>query len=246
MRYLSLLAVTVLALALLTGCSDDTSDPVAVTSPAAAVPLNLDDLATALTDMELKDLTPDDTAGLVYMREEEKLARDVYLTFADQYALNVFTNISASEQKHMDAVLLLLDRYEITDPIGDNAQGVFQDETLQALHDDLIATGGESLEEALLVGCAIEEIDILDLMSYSAETTPADILLVYGHLLAGSSNHLRAYVSQWEQATGQTYEPRYLSVEDFEAIMAATNGHGGQGRGGHRGRHGGGDGSCRN
>lgn len=49
------------------------------------------------------------------MREEEKLARDVYLTFGEKWGLTLFTNIAKSEQTHTDAVKTLLDRYEIKD-----------------------------------------------------------------------------------------------------------------------------------
>ena len=42
-------------------------------------------------------LTETDIAGLVFMREEEKLARDVYLTMSDRWGAPVFENIAASE-----------------------------------------------------------------------------------------------------------------------------------------------------
>lgn len=224
MKSLTILAVLALSLLLIAGCSDESSDPVSLTVPATTA--SLGDLETALAATDISDLSDAEIAGLVYMREEEKLARDVYLTFADDYGVAIFSNIAAAEQKHTDAVLMLLDRYEVTDPVGDNPLGVFQNETLQALYDELIAAGGESLAAAYYVGCAIEEIDILDLVADMAETEAADIQLVYSRLLAGSGNHLRAYVPTWEQETGEVYVPRYLSAEDFATIMGETNAHG--------------------
>jgi len=231
-----LIIFTLLATTLLVGCSDNSSDFSTSAQSDVYSEIDLAALRVNIGISDLHDLTPEEIDGLVFMREEEKLARDVYLTFHDLYNTNIFTNIAGSEQVHTDAVLILLDRYEITDPVGDNAIGVFVNEDLQALYNDLIASGNESLENALYVGCAIEEIDILDLMEHMSHTLYKDIILVYQHLLNGSGNHLRAFVPQWEQLTGQVYEPRFMSEDLFESIMNASggggNGHGGHGNGG--------------
>ena len=68
-------------------------------------------------------LTPGEIAGLTFMREEEKLARDVYLTLDDAWDLQVFANIARSEQTHMDAIGTLLTRYGIADPAAGNERG---------------------------------------------------------------------------------------------------------------------------
>ena len=179
-------------------------------------------------------------ADLLWMREEEKLARDVYTTLGEQWGLPVFSNIARSEQTHMDAVLVLLDRYGVEDPVGDNPVGVFTDPELQALYDRLVAQGGESLADALKVGGAIEEIDILDLQERLANTDNADIRQVYQQLEAGSENHLRAFATTLQQQTGESYAPQYMDQAAFDAIMSGANGHGGhgghgQGRGNGRG-----------
>lgn len=164
--------------------------------------------------------------GLLYMREEEKLARDVYLTLYDEWGLRVFQNISRSEQTHMDAVKTLLDRYGLEDPAAGNAIGVFTDLTLQALYDQLVAEGSQSLADALRVGAAIEEIDILDLEERIAQTDNADIQQVYENLMRGSSNHLRAFVSNLERQTGETYQPQYLDQTAYESIVNSPMGRG--------------------
>lgn len=66
--------------------------------------------------------------------------------------------------------------------------------------------GSQSLADALKVGVAIEEIDILDLQTRLAQTDNADIELVYGNLLKGSHNHLRAFTSTLQRQTGEMYE----------------------------------------
>ncbi len=187
--------------------------------------------APAFAIGELRDI---DTEGLAFMREEEKLARDVYLTLYDQWGLQPFTNIASSEQTHTDLVKALLEMYELPDPVVDESIGVFVNADLQALYDQLIEKGSTSLVDALEVGIAIEEIDILDLIDYTEATEEANIEWVYDNLKAGSENHLRAFVSQWEMQTGETYVPQYLTQEMYDAIMSASNGNGGgHGQGGH-------------
>ena len=166
---------------------------------------------TAQTIVAPATISPQEAADLQFMREEEKLAHDVYVTLYEKWDLRVFNNIAASEQKHTDAVAVLLDRYDITDPVTGNDVGEFADLELQALYDQLVAQGSRSVAEALKVGAAIEEIDILDLQERLGETDNASIERVYDSLLAGSENHLRAFVSNLKAQTGETYAPQYLS-----------------------------------
>ncbi len=170
------------------------------------------------------DSVNDDIAeGLKYMREEEKLARDVYITFNETYNYVTFANISRSEQVHMNAIKFLLDRYEIEDPVGDNEVGVFTNPDLQTLYNTLIEQGSGSLVEALRVGAAIEEIDILDLFErIEAANDYTDITWIYGHLENGSENHLRAFVAALA-SQGVTYEPQYLDEETYDRIINGSH-----------------------
>ena len=193
------------------------------------------------------DVDEQEVANLLWIREEEKLARDVYITLGDMWDLPVFNNISQAEQQHMDALGVLLDRYGIQDPVGDNGVGVFTDPELQALYDQLVEQGGRSATDALMVGAAIEELDILDLQKAMAETDNADIQQVYSRLNAGSESHLRAFVGNLERQTGESYAPQYMDQDAYDVIMAGSNGRGqggnGQGRGGNgSGRDGNGQG----
>lgn len=138
-------------------------------------------------------LTDDEAAGLLFMREEEKVARDVYLTLYDEWGLRVFSNIASSEQQHMDAILTLINLYGLTDPVGSNDVGVFTNPDLQALYDDLLAQGLESPAAAIEVGILIEQTDIADLQARLATTDNSNIERVYGNLLRGSQNHLAAF-----------------------------------------------------
>ena len=128
------------------------------------LPLNLHaEDRTSSTSTSLDDLSDNEAAGLVFMREEEKLARDVYIYLYETWGQKTFDNIAVSEQAHTDAMLELLHKYGIDDPVGDNPEGIFVDQNLQGLYDTLTATGSASLIDALLVGAAIEEIDLIDI-----------------------------------------------------------------------------------
>jgi hypothetical protein len=197
-------------------------------SMMAFAPMSLTDSATAQTDT---GLSAEETAGLLKMREEEKLARDVYQYLFDKWELNSFENIASSEQTHMDEIKVLLDAYGLTDPAAGKAAGVFADPELQKLYNDLTAKGSESLAAALKVGGAIEEIDILDLREQAKSVTHADIQAVYQNLENGSENHLRAFSGSLERQTGETYQPQYMSTEDYQSIASDTNGNSGDGHG---------------
>jgi hypothetical protein len=181
--------------------------------------------------------SPAEIAGLVYMREEEKLARDVYLALYDLWGQPIFQNIAASEQAHMDSVLMLLDQYGVTDPAGGMGPGEFNDPFFRSLYGELVAQGSQSQIEALLVGAAIEELDIVDLQERLAQTSNEYIVQVYTNLLAGSENHLRAFVSNLERQGGEAYQPAYLNQAAYQAIMSGATDRG-NGNGGYRGGNG--------
>jgi hypothetical protein len=177
------------------------------------------------------ELSAADIEGILYMREEEKLARDVYLTLYEQWGLSIFQNIANSEQTHMDAIKTLIDRYGLDDPVTGNDVGKFIDPTLRSLYADLVAMGSQSLADALRVGAAIEEIDILDLEKYISQTNARDIQRVYENLTRGSRNHLRSFVTTLERQAGEAYEPQYLGQEAYGNIVSAPTESGGYGQG---------------
>ena len=141
-------------------------------------------------------LTQAEIDGLFYMREEEKLARDSYLTLYKQWHLPIFSKIANSEVMHMTRIKDLLDRYGLPDPAAGKAVGEFTNPVLQQLYNDLVIQGSQSSTEALKVGVTIEEVDIKDLKDNMAATNKTDILQVYNNLLNASYNHLSAFNSQ--------------------------------------------------
>lgn len=141
------------------------------------------------------ELSDEEKEGLLFMIEEEKMARDVYEYLYAKWEVRIFDNISRSEQQHMDAVKTLLDKYDLPSPATLETRGSFENAQLQALYDTLIASGEISVVEALEVGKLIEETDIEDLQAL-IEEVPEDIADVYESLLNGSYNHLGAFENQ--------------------------------------------------
>ncbi|MDI3240858.1 DUF2202 domain-containing protein [Arthrobacter sp. AL08] len=139
-------------------------------------------------------MTDEQRAELVYMAEEELLAHDLYTTFAGLYGTPVFSRVANSESKHLEAVRNLMDRYGVTDPTVDHTAGVFSDDSLQKLYDELLAQGKASQEGAFAVGRTVEKTDIQSLAT-SAEnaTTAPDAKTAFTRLLEASQHHLTAF-----------------------------------------------------
>ncbi len=223
--------VAVLSLGLLAGaCAEDTTTSTAGEDSAIEVS------GYEVSGYEISAFdalpTPEEQAGLAYMREEEKLAGDVYRAMFELWGLTIFDNIASAEDTHTAAVERLLDQYGLADPAEGLAPGVFSDPQLQALYDELVANGSRSETDALMVGALIEELDIVDLRARATDD-PA-ISRVYDNLERGSNNHLRAFVRQLDRR-GVRYEPIHLNQQAFDEIVATNPTRGGGRRSGARG-----------
>ncbi len=139
------------------------------------------------------ELTDAQRADLVFMVQEEKLARDLYAALGAEYGVRPFTQITTAEQRHLDAVRTLLDTYGIDDPTVGLAAGEFVDAGLTAMYDKLLAQGMTSIDEAMAAGRAVEIDDISALDKAADGVTAEDVQHVYAQLLAGSEKHLVAF-----------------------------------------------------
>ncbi len=166
----------------------------------------------------IASLSAGEINSLNFMREEEKLARDVYNGLARKWKANIFTNIAASEQTHMDAVLQLLNKYGLPDPVISDGEGVFANVALHTLYLQLMERGSASLLAAYQTGAYIEDLDIHDLLTAKEYIDNEDILYVYDNLIKGSRNHLRSFYRNVLRLNG-SYTPSFLSQEAFEAII---------------------------
>jgi hypothetical protein len=173
-------------------------------------------------------LTPVETTSVLYMKQEEKMARDVYQALAARWEHVTFRNIAVSEQRHMDAIDRLITQYGLTDSTPAEP-GRFSIPELQQLHDDLVARGAASQEEALRVGVLIEETDIADLKEALGVVTEPMLQRVFGNLLRGSGHHLQAFQVALGTADGTAGALTCGTKCGAGGDCVAPNGNGGQG-----------------
>ena len=171
-------------------------------------------------NLPIEELTNDEINGLIVMREEEKLAHDVYLTLYNKWELNVFQNISKSELTHTEAIKYLIERYKLEDPVKDSSVGVFTNKEFTDLYKNLVKKGSMSLLDGLQVGATIEDLDIKDLNNNLSKTDNQDIKVVYSNLERGSRNHMRAFSRQIER-NGGSYIAQYLTQEEINLILSS-------------------------
>ena len=195
----TLLMVVLSLLLSVSACNSDDPEPIGNDNTETGV---------ALTQIE-KD-------ALVFMLEEERLARDVYDRLLDKWGLRQFENISTSEQSHMDAVENLLKKYAL--PYSILEAGTFQNADLQAAYDSLVAQGEVNLVGALTSGATIEDLDIFDLENWMDQIENDEILNVFSKLQCGSRNHLRAFTNSLDME-GETYTPQFISHMEYEEIL---------------------------
>lgn len=189
-----------------------------------AIVITLIMLSSCTNDNAVEVLIPvtqNEINDLKFLREEEKLARDVYLFSYEKYQISIFSSIYQSEQTHMNSVLTLLNKYGIPDPASSD-RGVFENNDLQVLYNSLTAQSAISSIEALKVGAKIEDLDINDIDHFINNTTKLDLLAVYDNLTCGSKNHIRNYTSQLT-INGVTYIPNYISVAYYNIILSEPN-----------------------
>ena len=217
MKIKYLLSVTLFVTFLFGSCQQNDASPI----KNDAMEVSIDEFpAISVFTTDANSLTQLEKDGLLLMREEEKMAQDVYDSFYSTYGVINFDRISNSEARYTAAVLALITHFGLSDPAL-TEPGKFTNTAIQKLYDQLIAAGTSS-DAALSTGAYIEEYDIADLKKLIAETTNPDVIAVYSNLLKGSENHLRAFVRTLK-IRGVVYSPQILSSTDFAAIIVNGN-----------------------
>jgi len=181
-----------------------------------------DEKLNELKNSPLQEMSEADKENISHMREEEKIARDVYITLYQKWGVKSFDNISKSEEKHMDAVKILIDKYGLEDSMKSGEVGVFNNPEFQKLYDDLIEKGFKSKADAIQVGMTIEDLDIYDLEKFMKETSNEDILRVFDNLNKGSMNHMRAFDKQLKKE-GSTYKAQFITEERMNDILNGSD-----------------------
>lgn len=146
-----------------------------------------------IDSLPMQTVDAGERADLLMMREEEKLARDVYRVLYDVWKIPAFANIAASEQSHMDLTKYVLDRYKIPDPVVSDKTGEFRAPLFKHLFHVLVVFGVQSRNHALVVGGFIEDLDIFDLDAALVRSDNRDIDTLWQNLQLGSRNHMRSF-----------------------------------------------------
>ena len=124
----------------------------------------------------------------------------------------------------MDAVGALLEKYNIAESAQFQA-GEFASPEFAELYKDLVNMGMASEDKALYVGATIEDLDISDLRRQLDLVDNRDIQMVFGNLLRGSMNHLRAF----NRLLAGDYVAQYLTQEEVDEIISMPAERGGDG-----------------
>lgn len=171
------------------------------------------------------NLSDEEEAGTRYMREEEKMAHDVYVFLLEKWDLPAFDHISNAETRHFSAMGFLVENFGIDDP-AQAETGKFQNAKIAQLDNSMTEQGSKSLIDALKAGAYIEEVDIADLRQYIDQTDNEQIKGVYQNLLWASGNHIRAFTRQLA-GRGENYTPVVLDADVYAEIIGATPQRGG-------------------
>jgi hypothetical protein len=174
-----------------------------------------------LNSMPVEELSENEIEALTFVREEELLAHDVYQALYALFPVPVFNHISKSELLHAYAMKVLLDKYNLPDPAENHVPGVFTNQVIQQLYDDLVAFGSQNIENALIVGATIEDVDINDLINHlENDIDNQDLTYAIEQLYKGSRNHLRAFNAHLV-FRNITYIPQYISQDLFDSITGS-------------------------
>jgi hypothetical protein len=173
--------------------------------------------------LPVEELSDAERASVIRLRQDEKFARDVYTVFSEKWDLPIFGNLARAEQRHYDFVGLLIERYELEDPVVDETPGVFADPELGRLYTEFVARGEASMEGAFRAGATFEDLDLADIEEMIDASDNADILLVANNLAKGSRNHLRAFSKMLDRHGYEGYSAQYLTQGRVDEIIASDH-----------------------
>ena len=192
----------------------------ALVTPSASSISVSDANATQQTFFAIQQASLNDTErqDILYLQESEKLERDLYAKFAQQYtSIPVFADLAQASEVYMKADDVILQRYAITDP-EQAALGKFTNQKLQNLYTTWANDGSTSAIAALRAAAKSEDMHIADLMAAIGRTDNNDLNFIYRQQLAFSRNNLRTLV-QWITAFGGAYTPTYITQDYYNTLV---------------------------
>ena len=163
-------------------------------------------------------LTPNEIQWLIYIREEEKMARDLYIGMYNSWGLSIFKSISEEEQEHINAMLELFKMYSIVDPLAGDVPRNYTNQHIANLHTSLLTQGMQSNKDGLKACALQEEISMQDLDLAMKSTQQQAINKVYSELQRDSINHLRSFIHSLE-IFGERYMAVKIPQQTVDAII---------------------------
>ena len=180
-----------------------------VTMTEADIPdENMTSEQTIIDSIPLSVLTLEQKATIAYMWDEERLARDIYLTLNSLTPSNTLYNIATNaESQHVISVESLIKKYDLNILNSVDFSGGYSAEALEAINDNefitpeltalydvLYTVGSVSAEDSLKVGCMVEVTDITDLdRDIEVAGDAEDIVMIFENLRRGSYSHYWAF-----------------------------------------------------
>jgi len=158
---------------------------------------------------------------LLKMYEEEKLARDVYVSFYNKYNIEFFKNTSQAQQIQMNQIACLLKHYNLKYKATER-EGIFNDLNIQQHYFDFKEQGDISVSDAIKASATIEDLNLFDLGEYMSFTKNPAILAIFKHLSCGAKNHLRNFVNVLK-VKNETYLPKHITEKEYKRIVKKKN-----------------------
>ncbi len=214
---------------LLVHCDDGLpDDPYAHISSAINV-----DLSTGYSSMNVslaranfnnfpfEDLSGQEEKGIVFVREEEKVAVNFYGMMSDLFGSEVLTQLAESERTHLGVTALPVEKYHLQDPTVDRTDGEFMSNSLQAHYDELIEEGSPSLSDAFIAGTTLQEASLVTIQNQlDRVANNRDLRNMYAALRVATRNHLRIMFREVTDHGG-SYAPLFMEQAAFQAIVSS-------------------------
>jgi len=165
---------------------------------------------------DLSDLEID---GIRFIREEEKASKDYVLSMDILFDENLLDQLYEVERTHYQAGLFAIEKYGLADPTSGKARGNFTSPNIQAFYDTAISDGQGGTSDAIHAAARLQEASYVTITNQlNRVANNRDLRMVYHALATATRNHIRLTISRLDEL-GLTYEPRFLSVSDFQDII---------------------------
>ena len=150
-------------------------------------------ISKELAKYPVGELTGQETTDILYIAEEEKLGRDLSLMYFDIWGMKSFLGSAGSEQADLDSMEILIDRYNLENPVRDE-RGIFTNKSLQELYTEMVSSGSLTVQDALNNSITVEEMQIMSLDGAMASTDKEDLKFVYENLRRSSENNIQNFL----------------------------------------------------